>query len=109
MSQLLPRSRISFHADSLLRTSLITEKATLAGSIVNFQSLEVDHIWQGTGFYTDTTAGTIFFFDLRARANQPRAIEGCAKMLATLYNPGIWVIQRVHHPEDKAIESFLLW
>src|SRR5260370_1541011 len=97
-----------FHADGILRASLVAEHATLTGCIVDFQVLEVNHVWQRAGFYTYAAARTILFFDLRARANQAGAVKRRTKMVTALCNPGVWEVQRVHHPEDETIDGFLL-
>src|SRR5260370_4389456 len=97
-----------FHADGILRASLVAEHATLTGCIVDFQVLEVNHVWQRAGFYTYAAARTILFFDLRARANQAGTVKRRTKMLTALCNPGVWVVQRVHHPEHETIDGFLL-
>src|SRR5260370_21860524 len=95
-------------ADGILRASLVAEQATLTGCIVDFQVLEINHVWQRAGFYTYAAARTILFFDLRARANQAGAVKRGTKMLTALCNPGVWVVQRVHHPEDEPVDGFLL-
>src|SRR5260370_17003016 len=95
-------------ADGILRASLVAEQATLTGCIVDFQVLEVNHVWQRAGFYTYAAARTILFFDLRACANQAGAVKRRTKMLTALCNPGVWVVQPPHHPELEPINGFLL-
>src|SRR5437867_8127369 len=100
---------MTFDADGIFWTRFIAEQTTLACTGVDLECFEVNDIGEWAGVDTDATACAVFFFDVWTRADQPCAVEGCAEMFATLCEPGVGIIQGIHHPEDEAVEGLLFW